>query len=176
VVVFDFYRSRVEIINQTTADVTLLLKLWQCVGLGGGDGGDEDGSEQDQSWKGVLTTLLACLGFAWHDDVDLLWDGDVNNIHLAVAGQIIAGRMAEVHNLMLLAASRVKHRELQGLAPYAAQLNAFLDARQQSAATEVHAMMWCWWCVSCRLSCGTHGRVTSSLPSIRFRSRRGGRW
>jgi hypothetical protein len=152
VVVFDYYRSRGDIMDQTTANFTLLRKLWQCVGLSGGGDDDDDGSDQDLSWKGkeVLTTLLACLGFAWHDDVDLLWDdcddedADTVNEHVAGIGRGRGRsrggrrRVTEVQNTMLRETSRVKHKELlQGLAPYVAQLNAFLDARQQSAATEV---------------------------------------
>jgi hypothetical protein len=189
VVVFDSYRSRGEIIDQTTANFTLLRKLWQCVGLG--DGGDEDGGDEDHSWKGkeVLTTLLACLGFAWHDDVDLLWDdcddedADAVNEHVAGIGRGRSRggrrRMIEVQNTLLLKTSRLKHKELlQGLAPYAAQLNAFLDARQQSAATEVPRSSWLPGIrgLSCACAGDTHHVGLTVGSTTRFRSRRGSRW
>jgi hypothetical protein len=54
--------------------------------------------------------------------------------------------MIEVQNTVLLKTSRIKYKELlQDLAPYVTQLNAFLDARQQSASTEVRALVVLWW-------------------------------
>jgi hypothetical protein len=188
--------------NDYTADFTLLRKLWRCVGLSAR--GDDAGSDQQsQAWKGkeVLTTLLACLGFAWHDDVSRLWDhckrndDDADTVNECACWACIhgcAGRhLIEVQNTVLdcrgcrwtligneirdtamLRTSRFKLKELQDLAPYVTQLNAFLDARQQSAFTEVRALVLWWW-VSCRAVCrATHSRATSSSS----RSRRESRW
>jgi hypothetical protein len=71
----------------------MLCKIWQCVGLSAGRADRESAGndkvegenqkqqqqqqqqQQQEEWNGVevLTTLLACLGFAWKD-VELIWE------------------------------------------------------------------------------------------------------
>jgi hypothetical protein len=74
VVVFNSYHSHGDMADQAITDFTLLCKLWQCMGLP--THSNDTSSNQSQLWKGkeVLTTLLACQGFVWHDNVSLLWE------------------------------------------------------------------------------------------------------
>jgi hypothetical protein len=171
--------------NSAIADFTLLRKLWQCVGLPA-HGDDAGSDQQSQAWKGkeVLITLLACLGFAWHDDVNRLWedndddnDDDADTVTECEHGRACIGGCAD-EITALLKTSRFKHKELQDLAPYVTQLNAFLDARQQSASAEVRAFSWCCrggW-APCRAvpCCDVCGGAVTSL--ISFGSRRESWW
>lgn len=140
-------------LEPTIAMFTVLRKLWQCVGLGSDEG------DEGQTWKGteVLTTLLACLGFAWKDDVEMLWDGTVNGITVC----------SEVLNTMQLPkASWLKHKERQEMAPYIAQLNAFLGNWQQRTSTEVPPLPISRMCRAWRKESRTH---VGSASWIRIR-------
>jgi hypothetical protein len=152
-VLLDYYRSRGESRDTPSVRFGMLRKIWQCVGLatkradGADDGQCEGENQKQQQWNGteVLTTLLACLGFAWKDDVELIReDCSEENDTAAAAAAEGEGEVTlfEDHaiNEDLSRACRHKSEVFSEWREQAKQLNSLLEANMRSAPNEVRRL------------------------------------
>lgn len=121
---FDYARHRGETYEQPIISFSLLRQLWHCLAMpttatSSGDGGGEE------CWTGreVLIALLACLGFAWKPDVNLLWDGTEYASDDPPEEEEDVG--AESNDMLVLALKK-KREEMTSRQPLVSQFEAFV--------------------------------------------------
>jgi hypothetical protein len=159
-VLLDYYRSRGEINDTPSVRFGMLRKIWQCVGLAGeradgegaddGEDGEADGEgegenqQQQQQWNGteVLTTLLACLGFAWKDDVELIWEdcGEEDDANAAEGEGEVTLFEDHAINGGMFRTCKHKSEVLSDWREQVEQLSSLLEANMRSAPNEVRRL------------------------------------
>jgi hypothetical protein len=134
VVLLDYDRSRDQVSQTPKALFSVMRKVWHCVGLSA-----EPVGGSDELWTGteVLVSLLACLGFTWQRDVDLLWDQSWDGLSLSSDGQEDS-QATGIPSYVLHKANQFHRLQRQSMRDQLDQLNAFVAQHSQVCCYHVY--------------------------------------